>query len=93
MSNRLVDGWAFRVLTVVDQFSREWPLLEADFSLSGKKVAACLKRAGAGVGLAESDHGGQRLGVLQPGHGCLGLTAWSAVGVHPARPTCGEQLH
>ena len=46
-------------MTVVDQFSREWPLLEADFSLSGKKVAACLKRAGTGVGLAESDHGGQ----------------------------------
>lgn len=44
MSDRLVDGRAFRVLTVVDQFSRECPLLEADFSLSGKKVAACLER-------------------------------------------------
>jgi putative transposase len=32
MSDRLMDGRAFRVLTVVDQFSRECPLLEADQS-------------------------------------------------------------
>jgi putative transposase len=39
-----VDGRAFRVLTVVDQFTRECPLLLVDFLLSGKKVAAALDR-------------------------------------------------
>lgn len=44
MSDRLTDGRAFRVLTVVDQFSRECPLLEADRSLTGQRVVDCLAR-------------------------------------------------
>jgi putative transposase len=51
VTDRLVEGRAFRVLTVVDQFSRECPLLEPDFSLSGEKVAACLERVGKERGL------------------------------------------
>lgn len=43
MSDRLVDGRWFRVLTVVDQFTRECLLLLADNSLSGEKVAAALE--------------------------------------------------
>jgi putative transposase len=44
MSDRLTDGRAFRVLTIVDQFSRECPLLEVDRSLTGKRVVECLER-------------------------------------------------
>lgn len=51
ITDRLVDGRAFRTLTVVDQFSRECPLLEPDFSLSGEKVAACLERIAKERGL------------------------------------------
>ena len=51
VTDRLVEGRAFRVLTVVDQFSRECPVLEPDFSLSGEKVAACLERVGKERGL------------------------------------------
>lgn len=54
MTDRLVDGRAFRVLTVVDQFSRECPLLVADLSLSGKKVAAALDRLGQERGLPKA---------------------------------------
>ena len=36
MSDRLADGRAFRVLTLVDQFSRECPLLEADRPWRGR---------------------------------------------------------
>jgi putative transposase len=43
MSDRLVDGSAFRILTAVDQYSRECLLLEADTSMSGKKVVNCLQ--------------------------------------------------
>jgi putative transposase len=40
----LADGRKFRVLTVVDQFSRECPVLGADSSLTGKKVVEYMER-------------------------------------------------
>lgn len=39
---RLTDHRWFRVLTVIDQFTRECLLLYADVSMSGAKVAAVL---------------------------------------------------
>lgn len=42
--DQLFHGRPFRVLTVVDQFSRESPLLEAAFSFSGNDVAQALDR-------------------------------------------------
>ena len=44
VSERLADGRWFRVLTVVDQFTRECVLLLADRSLSGENVATALER-------------------------------------------------
>lgn len=44
VSDGLADGHRFRALTVVDNFSREAVLIEADFSLTGKKVARALER-------------------------------------------------
>jgi putative transposase len=44
MAERFENGSYFRVLTIIDQFSRECPLLWADVSLSGIKVVACLER-------------------------------------------------
>ena len=41
---RLIDGRWFRVLTVVDQFTRECVLLLADNSLTGNKVALGLSQ-------------------------------------------------
>lgn len=46
----LVDGRKFRVLTVVDVFTRECLALKADNSLTGKKVAACLDTVAAARG-------------------------------------------
>ena len=42
--DRLADGRWFRVLTVVDQFTRECPLLWVDQALNGSKVATALDR-------------------------------------------------
>jgi putative transposase len=53
MSDRLVDGRMFRVLTVVDQYSRECPLLEVGRSLRGKHVVECLERMGWLRGMPE----------------------------------------
>jgi putative transposase len=44
MSARLLDGRWFRVLTIVDQFTRECLALFADNSLNGHKVALVLSQ-------------------------------------------------
>ena len=44
----LADGSQFRVLTVVDQWSRQSPILEAASSMSGRTVGAALDRVLAG---------------------------------------------
>jgi len=54
VADELADGRRFRILTVVDQFSRMSPLIEADGSLTGAKVAAALRRAAATSGLPRS---------------------------------------
>lgn len=43
MSERMADGRWFRILTVVDQFTRECLCLVADQSLTGEKVAQALE--------------------------------------------------
>ena len=56
----LIDGRAFRVLTVVDQWSRESPLLEVGFSLTGKHVVGAFEEAVPAAELPRSltvDHG------------------------------------
>ena len=40
--DQLLDGRSFRILTVIDQWSRESVSVEAGFSLSGRSVAAAL---------------------------------------------------
>ncbi len=41
--DQIFDGRPFRVLTVVDQRSRESPVLESGFSLSGRDVVRVLE--------------------------------------------------
>jgi len=43
MSERVANGRGFRILTVVDQFTRECVCLRADQSLTGEKVAQALE--------------------------------------------------
>ena len=45
VSDKLADGRSFRILTVVDQFTRECVGLEADRSMTGMKVAQTLDAA------------------------------------------------
>lgn len=40
----MAQGGRLRILTVVDKFTRECVLIEADMSLTGKKVARALER-------------------------------------------------
>lgn len=54
MSDSLYDGRRFRVLTVVDNMSRESPALVVDRSFSGARVVAMLNRLEAIWGLPKS---------------------------------------
>lgn len=54
ITDRLEDGRYFRTLTVVDQFTRECPVLRSATSLTGSKVAKCLDQVAAERGYPES---------------------------------------
>jgi putative transposase len=45
--DQMLDGRAFRILTVIDQWSRESVCLEANFRLSGRCVGQALDRLAA----------------------------------------------
>ncbi len=47
VSDKLADGTSFRILTIVDQFTRECVWLQADRSMSGAKVVAALTKVTA----------------------------------------------
>ena len=52
--DQLLDGRKFRVLTVIDQWSRESVSLEAGFSLTGRTVGEALDRAAKERGLPKA---------------------------------------
>jgi len=45
VTDRLETGQAFRILTLVDQYTRECPLHEPGISLKARSVVACLEQA------------------------------------------------
>ncbi len=86
--DQLFDGRRIRVLTVVDQWSRESPILEARFGFSGRAVAEVLEAWAVEHGVPASitvDHGTEFTSKA------LEAWAWSR-GVkldftHPGKPT------
>ena len=78
MSAKLIDGRWFRVLTVIDQFTRECLTLLADRALNGHRVALALSQVVAERGVPESitaDNGSEFSGKA--------MDAWSyQYGVH-----------
>ena len=66
VSDKLSDGRTIRILTVIDQFTRECVWLEADRSMNGAKVVAALTRAVKERGTAPRsitvDNGGEFTG-------------------------------
>ena len=51
MSDSLASGQQFRILTLVDNMSRESPAIEVDRSLTGQRVVAVLERLAVQRGL------------------------------------------
>jgi putative transposase len=54
LADALADGRRFRVLPIIDTFSRECLWVEVDTSIGGKRVAAVLSRISALKGLPEN---------------------------------------
>lgn len=54
MADRLADGRQFRLLTLVDNFSRVSPEIEVDFSLNGRRVVDVLERLKLRFGLPKA---------------------------------------
>ena len=54
VSDRLANGRRFRVLTIVDDYSRECPALEVDTSLGGLRVVRVLEQLAETRGLPEA---------------------------------------
>lgn len=54
ITERMEDGRYFRTLTVVDQFTRECPVLEPAISLTGRHVVSCLDRVASLRGYPQS---------------------------------------
>jgi putative transposase len=54
VSDSLVTGRRFRALAIVDDFSRECPVIEVDTSLGGARVVQVLERLGESRGLPET---------------------------------------
>jgi putative transposase len=54
VTDRLEDGRSFRILTVVDQYSRECVALAPSLKMSGEKVAECLSQVGQQRGLPQA---------------------------------------
>ena len=50
VSDALGDGRKFRALTIVDDFTRESPAIEVEFSLTGERVVRVLERLAARAG-------------------------------------------
>ena len=82
--DRLADGRPFRLLTLVDNFSRVSPAIECDFSLNGQRVVAVLERLKES-GLPKNDQGRQRQRIHLQGARCLGASARCEARVQPAR--------
>ena len=85
MSDKLADGSSFRILTVVDQFTRECVCLEADRAMTGMKVAQALERA--------QHYGRQWQRVQQSCPRSLGDEPRRAVVLHSTGASRGERIH
>ena len=93
VAQRLADGRWIRVLTVVDQFTRECLALFTDVSLSGEKVAAVLDEIIADRGAPQSitvDNGTE---FASKAVDLWGVSECGVLGLHPARTTRREWLH
>ena len=89
----LADGRPFRILTVVDHWSRHSPILEAEFRMSGGNRWSGARSCPGHTSGAPLDHGGSWDGIPIASLGGLGLSAGRPTRLHSTRQIGGECLH
>jgi hypothetical protein len=105
MRCRAVDGRAFRLLNVLDDFNREGLGIEVDFSLPAERVIRSLDRIiewRGKPGTIRVDNGpeyiSEKLPLDDARIACramdeMGNETWSYHSAHPTRPAAAECLH
>jgi putative transposase len=76
--DQLFDGRPFRILTVVHQLSRESPLIEVDFAMSGQRVADALEARTAGAKPPRRDSSPKISLGAQPSAAAICFCVWTA---------------
>ena len=89
--DQMHDGRKFRILTVIDQWSRESVSLEASFRLTGRCVGQALGPGRQTARMAAGDHRRQRHRVHLEGAGRLGLPTRRQARLHAARQAHGQR--
>ena len=92
MSDCVSTGKVIRMLTLVDDCTRECPAIEVDTSLGGLQVRRVLDRVAAERGLPEAIVLDNGPGVLRSSLGRLERRTRGAVGVHSTGPAGAECL-
>ncbi|MEY9104600.1 hypothetical protein ABH999_000796 [Bradyrhizobium yuanmingense] len=92
VSDQLTDGRRFRILTVVDECTRECLALVADTSLSGTPGGAGAGAAGDGARQAEDGGQRQRHRIDQQRHPDLGRSEPRRMALHRAGQAHAERL-
>ena len=87
MSDELFDGRRIRLLTIVDNFTRESLAIEVDDHIGGHRVVEVLMQLGEGAWAARDHKGGQWAGVHLETAGPVGLSQRRATGLQPAGET------
>lgn len=85
--DQLLDGPPFRVLTVVDQWGRQSPALEAATSFTGRDGVAALDR------VLQRERAPASITVDHGTAGSLGLLPRRTTRFHPARKAHGQLAH
>ena len=83
--DQMLDGRKFRILTVIDQWSRESVSLEPGFSLTGRCVGHALDQSRDRPRHAAGDHRRQRDGVHLEGARRVGVPTRREARLHAAR--------
>jgi transposase InsO family protein len=84
VSDCVSSGKVIRMLTIVDDYTRECPAIEVDTSLGGLHVRRVLDRMVERARTAGSDRYGPT-GISRTGTGGLERATWGATGFHSAR--------
>jgi len=91
--DQLFDGRPFRMLTVVDQFSRQSVLIKPRFGFSGRDVVAALDLVLEHTGTPLSITGRSWHGVHVEGARGVGVPAGREARLHASGKTHGERPH